>query len=143
MRTDISKLLRILCASGACTFCAVASAAASIADVCKVTMRDGEHWWGVCNSFGTNMPFTTETRDFKADLFAWNYGGQPASLLLSDQGRVVWCAEQTRVSIDGGVIPPGSWIADDGSIVIGPKTISVGTPLGRLPYFKIQNKSRR
>ena len=50
------------------------------------------------------MPFTVETRDFKADLFAWNYGGQPASLLLSDQGRVVWCPEQTRVVIDGGVI---------------------------------------
>ena len=82
----------------------VAAALCASADVCKVTMRQGEHWWGVCNSFGTNMPFTAETRDFKADLFARNYGGQPASLLLSDQGRVVWCAEQTRVSIDDGEI---------------------------------------
>ena len=70
----------------------------------SVPMFPDEHWWGVCNSFGTNMPFTVETRDFNADLFAWNYGGQPASLLLSDQGRVVWCSEQTRVVIDGGVI---------------------------------------
>ena len=58
--------------------CVVATAVASAA-VCKVTMRPDEHWWGVCNSFGTNMPFTVETRDFKADLFAFNYGGQPAS----------------------------------------------------------------
>ena len=91
--------------------CVVATAVASAA-VCKVTMRPAEHWWGVCNSFGTNMPFTVETRDFKADLFAWNYGGQPASLLLSDQGRVVWCSEQTRVSIDGGVIAMESDGAD-------------------------------
>ena len=91
--------------------CVVATAVAS-ADGCKVTMYPGEHWWGVCNSFGTNMPFTVETRDFKADLFAWNYGGQPASLLLSDQGRVVWCSEQTRVSIDGGVIAMESDGAD-------------------------------
>ena len=69
-----------------------------------VAMQPGEHWWGVCNSFGTNMPFTAETCGFKADLFARNYGGQTASLLLSDQGRVVWCPEQTRVSIDGGEI---------------------------------------
>ena len=67
-----------------------------------VAMHQGEHWWGVCNSFGTNMPFTAETRGFRADLFAWNYGGQTASLLLSDQGRVIWCPEQTRVAIDGG-----------------------------------------
>ena len=75
-------------------------------------MHPGEHWWGVCNSFGTNMPFTVETRDFKADLFAWNYGGQPASLLISDLGRVVWCPEQTRVAIDGGVIAMESDGAD-------------------------------
>ena len=78
----------------------------------SVRMRPGEHWWGVCNSFGTNMPFTAETRDFKADLFAWNYGGQAASLLLSDQGRVVWCPDQTRVAIDGGVIAMESAGAD-------------------------------
>ena len=26
-----------------------------------VEMLPREHWWGVCNSFGTNMPFTGET----------------------------------------------------------------------------------
>ena len=78
----------------------------------SVPMFPDEHWWGVCNSFGTNMPFSAETREFKADLFAWNYGGQPASLLLSDQGRVVWCPEQTRVSIDSGEIRMESDVAD-------------------------------
>ena len=87
----------------------------AFAEARMVKMLPGEHWWGVCGSFGTNMPFTVETREFKADLFAWNYGGQPASLLLSDQGRVVWCPEQTRVVIDGGVIVMES----DGAEILG------------------------
>ena len=33
------------------------------------------------------------------------------------------------------VIPPGTWKADDGTTVVGPKTITVKTPLARLPYF--------
>ena len=88
-------------------FALVALAVSSLmafAEPFSVKMLPDEHWWGVCNSFGTNMPFTAETRGFKADLFAWNYGGQPASMLLSDKGRIVYCPEQTRVSIDGGEI---------------------------------------
>ena len=33
------------------------------------------------------------------------------------------------------VIPPGTWTADDGTVVEGPKTITVKTPLARLPHF--------
>ena len=33
------------------------------------------------------------------------------------------------------VIPPGKWIADDGTAVEGPAEIAVATPLSRLPYF--------
>lgn len=62
------------------------SLAGARAEVREVTIDPGEHWWGVCNSFGTNMPFTAETRGFSADISALNYGGQPASLLLSDRG---------------------------------------------------------
>ena len=32
-------------------------------------------------------------------------------------------------------IPSGTWTADDGSVVTGPKTVEVETPLSRLPYF--------
>ena len=32
-------------------------------------------------------------------------------------------------------IPSGTWTADDGSEVTGPKTVEVATPLMRLPYF--------
>ena len=33
------------------------------------------------------------------------------------------------------VIPPGTWKADDGTTVVGPKTLTVKTPLARLPHF--------
>lgn len=33
------------------------------------------------------------------------------------------------------VIPPGNWMADDGTTVVGPATLSVATPLARFPYF--------
>ena len=32
-------------------------------------------------------------------------------------------------------VPPGDWEADDGTVVAGPKTVEVATPLGRLPHF--------
>ena len=32
-------------------------------------------------------------------------------------------------------VPPGKWTADDGSTVVGPRTVTVFTPLERLPYF--------
>ena len=33
------------------------------------------------------------------------------------------------------VIPPGTWTADDGQVYEGPATVSVDTPLERLPHF--------
>ena len=32
-------------------------------------------------------------------------------------------------------IPPGTWTADDGTVVTGPTRLTVQTPLARLPYF--------
>ncbi len=33
------------------------------------------------------------------------------------------------------VIPPGTWKADDGTVYTGPKTVTVSTPLERVPHF--------
>jgi alpha-glucosidase len=33
------------------------------------------------------------------------------------------------------VIPPGTWKADDGTTIVGPTTVTVSTPLSRLPHF--------
>lgn len=64
-------------------------------------MRPGEKWWGLCNGFGREMPFT-EKSDFKCDLRADNYGHQSLSFLCSDKGRAIWCAEPVGVKIAVG-----------------------------------------
>ncbi len=33
------------------------------------------------------------------------------------------------------LIPAGTWVAEDGSEVIGPKTITVAAPLDCVPHF--------
>lgn len=69
----------------------------------------------------------------------YEFPGQGAEK-LTDQfmmGSKLLVAPQTK---KGGktrtvFIPSGTWTADDGSEVTGPKTIEVATPLTRLPYF--------
>ena len=68
-----------------------------------VKMQSGEKWWGLCNDFGREMPFTEKT-SFSCDLRLNNYSHQTLSLLCSDKGRVVWCDESVGVKISGGEI---------------------------------------
>ena len=35
-------------------------------------------------------------------------------------------------------IPTGTWIADDGTEIVGPKTVDIETPLSRLPHFVLK-----
>ena len=68
-----------------------------------VDMLSGEHWWGLCNNFGREMPFTERT-SLELDLRRDNYSHQALSFLASDKGRVVWCPEPVGVKIAGGRI---------------------------------------
>ena len=61
-------------------------------------MLSGESWWGLAGGFGRRMPFDATT-DFKCDLRVSNYANAAASLLLSDKGRVIWCAEPVEATI--------------------------------------------
>ena len=79
-----------------------------------VSMLPGENWWGLCNAFGREMPFTEKT-DFKCDLRKDNYGHQSLSFLCSDKGRAIWCAEPVGVKIAGGEIALES---DKGEIIL-------------------------
>ena len=36
------------------------------------------------------------------------------------------------------MFPVGKWLGDDGSIVVGPKTVEVDVPINRLPHYKKQ-----
>ena len=82
---------------------ACAFAALCRADSLSVKMLPHEKWWGLCNSFGREMPFT-EKSDFKCDLRIENYGHQSLSFLCSDNGRAIWCQEPVGVRISGGEI---------------------------------------
>ena len=57
------------------------------AETKTVAMLPSEHWWGVCNNFGREMPFTAKS-DFACDLRKDNYAHQSLSLLVSDKGGV-------------------------------------------------------
>ena len=91
---------------GRSLFMAVLTAAcvfAVRADALAVKMLPGERWWGLCNSFGLEMPFT-EGSDFSCDLRLDNYSHQSLSFLCSDKGRAIWCAEPVGAKIKDGVI---------------------------------------
>ncbi len=78
-------------------------ALSSLAGTATVKMNPGENWWGAANFFGTKMPFTEKT-DLLIDLRRDNYHNQCASLLVSDQGRVVWADAQALFTLKGGTI---------------------------------------
>ena len=93
---------------------ALVGACPSCADTLSLDMLQGEKWWGLCNSFGREMPFSAETK-FECDLRLENYGHQSLSFLCSDKGRVAWCAEPVGVKIANGRI---SMESDSGKIVL-------------------------
>ena len=95
-------------------FIAVVVASAAVSDVGSVKMLPGEKWWGVCNSFGREMPFS-EKSDFSCDLRLDNYSHQSLSFLCSDKGRTIWCKEPVAVTVKGGKI---TFESDKGEIVV-------------------------
>lgn len=78
-----------------------------------VKMAPGENWWGVCNAFGSKMPFT-ERSEFSCDLREDNYGHQALSFMVSDKGRALWCPNPVGVKISHGEIV---WMGEDAEVV--------------------------
>ena len=95
-----------------------ASTASAVKRVAErsVQMLPGERWWGLCSSFGREMPFG-EKSDFKCDLRASSYSHQATSLLVSDKGRAIWCEEPVEARIGGGAI---RLVSDGADIVFEP-----------------------
>ena len=75
----------------------------AFAETLSVKMLDGENWWGGANYFGSQMPFTQKTA-LAIDLTKSGFANQYASMLISDKGRVVWCDDQTVLTITNGTI---------------------------------------
>ncbi len=107
----MSRIQKILCV----TFLATVGLAMSAwSESLSVKMLPGEKWWGLCNNFGREMPFS-ERSSFECDLRTSNYGHQSLSLLCSDKGRVIWCPKPVEVKIAGGEIALES---DKGEIIL-------------------------
>ena len=94
-------------------FCVCVSVLAALAAERTVHMLPDEHWWGLGNDFGAEMPFTASSR-FACDLRVSNYRNQSMSLLISDRGRALWCAEPVSASISEGEI---HFISNQGEVV--------------------------
>ncbi|MEP7081099.1 MAG: glycoside hydrolase family 31 protein [Ginsengibacter sp.] len=56
-----------------------------------------EHWWGGAVQYGYQMPFNKATT-FSFNLYGDRSNNQSAPLLISNQGRWIWCDEPFRVS---------------------------------------------
>ena len=111
MKNNVSICAR-LCALA--VLCAAPGWRGAFAVEKAVPMLSGENWWGLGGSFGRRMPFDSAS-DFRCDLRVSNYANPAASLLVSDRGRVLWCAEPVEATIAEGRI---SLVADRGEIVL-------------------------
>ena len=75
----ISKTIAV---SSLWRFFALGAAFAAQAGSLSVKMLPDERWWGLCNNFGREMPFT-EKSDFECDLRLNNYSHQSLASRLA------------------------------------------------------------
>lgn len=85
----------------------------------KVVIKIGknEFWWGGLSSQGYQMPYDI-TSKVTHELWANNEGNQAQPLLLSSEGRYIWCEEPINYSFDKGELTVTSL---SGKIVQGKK----------------------
>ena len=69
----------------------------------EIAFQPGEHWWAGVIAEAHRMPFTAESK-FEFDFFGDTAGNQGQPLLISDQGRYIWCDEPFRFEFDRGKI---------------------------------------
>ena len=86
-----------------CAAAAVSSSAAFAGNEIALPIRQGEHWWGQATWWGERMPFD-EKSVVEIDIRKDGYSNQYQSFLVSDQGRYLWCEDQTALTVSGGVI---------------------------------------
>lgn len=102
-------------------------------------MLPEERWWGVESFHGCEMPFDAKTA-LAMDVRKDGHANQYASLLLSDKGRVIWCDEQTGVTISNGVI---TMMSDAAPVRVsdGGKTLRAAFQFASRTYFPPSGKT--
>ncbi len=72
-------------------------------DELKLTIQEGEFWWGGLSSVGHQTPYDVSS-SASHDLFGDNKGNQAQPLLLSSKGRYVWSEQPIKYVFDKGTI---------------------------------------
>ncbi|MBD0401920.1 glycoside hydrolase family 31 protein [Flammeovirga sp. EKP202] len=67
----------------------------------KLSIDEGEYWWGGLSSLGHTMPYD-QTTEFEWDLWGDNKGNQAQPLLLSSKGRFVWSESPIKYCFEKG-----------------------------------------
>lgn len=88
-----------------------APAQESVPSELRLKLLPNEVWWGGAVALGRKMPFGATP--VAVDLAGDNYGNQAAPLLLSSQGRYVWCEKPFSFSVD----PDGLKVSSPGNAI--------------------------
>ncbi|MDI1248989.1 MAG: glycoside hydrolase family 31 protein [Lacunisphaera sp.] len=75
----------------------------SEADTAKLTVLEGEYWWGGLSARGHETPYDAKSK-VAYDLYGNNQGNQAQPLLLSSKGRFVWSEAPIRYSFSSGTL---------------------------------------
>lgn len=112
MQSMNTRLLAFLLSTG--LVAGLAGTAVSETSV-ELHFLKGERWWAGVTSQSHRMPLTAEST-FAADLMGDTHGNQAQPLLLSDQGRFVWCDDPFAFEFARGVLKAQSTL---GSLILG------------------------
>lgn len=68
----------------------------------NIKIQNNECWWGIATTIGIDVPLSKENEGFSRDLNLENYSNQAAPLLVSNQGRYIWCDKAFVCTIKEG-----------------------------------------
>ncbi|MCU4157873.1 alpha-galactosidase [Carboxylicivirga sp. A043] len=67
----------------------------------EIVVENDEYWWGGLSSIGHQTPYDKHS-EFSVNLWGNNRGNQAQPLLLSSNGRYVWCESPIEYGISNG-----------------------------------------
>ena len=110
----------------------VTSLFAQTAHTSKFAPLDNEKWWGGFVALGSQMPFSSNTEVY--DLATQNFNNQNVPLLLSSEGRYIWCEQPFRFQMvnDTLVIYSNS---EQPEVVVAGKTLKEAYLAAAIKHF--------
>lgn len=76
-------------------------------DSIQITVGEKELWWGGISALGYQTPYDRNS-EFSINLYGDNQGNQAQPLLLSSEGRYIWCESPIEYGISNGMLKVAS-----------------------------------